>query len=92
MTHWKPQNWKEAFTVECWEIVPKSQLDVIENACSTTDDCYYRCAQLYVKFYPKASWRDLSKRMYHSGAKSSSLDAIRPYLPPKGMTEESFAI
>lgn len=87
MTHWELQNWKVAFVVKDWEIVPQSQLDVIENKCSTIDECYHECATFYLKYNHKASWRDLAERMYKSGAESASLEAVKPYLPPKGMIE-----
>lgn len=85
MTHWAPENWKEAFSVKDYEIVPRFQLDTIGKTCSTMDDCYKECAAHYLRFNDKASWRDFAQRMYLSGAKPASLEALKPYLPPKGM-------
>ena len=73
------ENWK---FIWC-NLVPREQLDVIENRSSSAEERIHYCCSYYVNRCPTSSWQDVARKLFRD-SETAAVERAKAFLPPKG--------
>ena len=73
------ENWK---FIWC-NLVPREQLDVIENRSSSAEERIHYCCSYYVNRCPTSSWQDVARKLFRD-SETAAVEGAKAFLPPKG--------
>ena len=74
------KNWSSPYVTD---LVPRRQLEAIQQKCSTKEEVATECTSYYVHIHPEASWTHLAHHLYMFG-EFAAVDKLKPFLPLRG--------